>query len=519
MSFWPILERELRTASRRRSTTRVRWWTTLVALSLSVLLLLTFLVSPAMRGRGNPLFAPLTAYAFILCLLFGVLLSADALAREKREGTLGLLLLTGLKGFEIVLGKFLAHSLNAFYALLALLPAAALPFLLGGVSAAEYLRMSLALVNTLFLSLATGILVSSLSRESQHAMGNGLGIVIMLAAVLPAMAAGFRWIGLAPAWQTVAWFSPSFAYVHATGGMYAGQLFWTSLGLSHALAWCFLVLAALSLPAFSRDKPARSSPRMNQWKPRRRKARHYSAELLTRNPVIWLRRRDLGIPWSAWVVVCLWAITALFVQLLAGKSELVMLQVQAAAPFAFLLKLLFALETCRFYVEARRSGTLELLLCTPLSNRAVIYGQMKALVRTYAAPLIALLVILWAPLLVRAGADIFHPLRELLQSAVQAAFLPGVFVVRLAADLLAILWLGTALALTSNRPNTVSAWTVLLVLILPAPLSVCWIDILVDLVLISWATNKCRLDLRRLVAEQYQVFSPPNPLAAAPWRS
>src|SRR5438094_2612698 len=104
------------------------------------------------RGRGSlghPLFTYLTGYAFGLCLFPGVFLTADCLSEEKREGTLGLLFLTDLKGYDVVLGKLMATSLNAFYGLLAIFPLLALPLLLGGVSLWEFCRVMLALVNTL----------------------------------------------------------------------------------------------------------------------------------------------------------------------------------------------------------------------------------------------------------------------------------------------------------------------------------------------------------------------------------
>src|SRR5215469_11630653 len=106
------------------------------------------------------MFSVLTFYAFGLCLLAGVFFTAHSLTEEKREGTLGLLFLTDLKGYDVVLGKFAAVSLNAFYALLALMPMTALPLLLGGVTGAEFWRMALALINALFFSLAAGICVS-----------------------------------------------------------------------------------------------------------------------------------------------------------------------------------------------------------------------------------------------------------------------------------------------------------------------------------------------------------------------
>src|SRR5664279_6501488 len=116
------------------------------------------------------LFSILTGSAVLYCLLSGVWFTADCLSAEKREGTLGLLFLTDLKGYDVVFGKLVATSLNGFYAALAAVPILALQLLLGGVTAGEFGRMALVVVNTLFFSLALGICVSAMSRSPRKAM-------------------------------------------------------------------------------------------------------------------------------------------------------------------------------------------------------------------------------------------------------------------------------------------------------------------------------------------------------------
>lgn len=520
MTLPPLVARELRGAARRRSTKRLRWWAAFLALVLSLGVMVATSISGGLRGQGLPLFRTLTGYAFLLSLLFGVLLTADAIAREKREGTLGLLLLTDLRSSNIVLEKCLAHSINAFYALLAVVPAAALPFVMGGVGAGEFVRMALVLLNTLVLSLAMGIFVSALCRETQNAMGNGLGLVILLTVILPGSAMAFRSLGLPSAWQVAGWFSPAFTYMHATGSSFgaAPRLFWMSLGLSHLLAWGFLAAATWSLPRGLQAGPTAPSRKLQTRPSNRPRPLKWRPDLLSKDPVLWLRRGDIRTPWSAWLIVILWAVVVLVISLMPTGIDPV-LQVQFASPFAFFLKLLFAVETCRFFVESRHNGTLELLLCTPLSNQAIIQGQMKALARAYAWPFVALLLLTVLPVLWKFEFNFSQGPFHVVQDLGKLGFTTGALIVRLVADVLAILWLGTAVALTSKRPGLAPAWTVLLVLVLPAPLSFCFFDLFLDLIFISWGTNKCRLDLRRLVAEQYQAFSEPERLTLAPWHS
>src|ERR1041384_4299791 len=170
MTALPILERELRVATRRKSTYRLRLWTSLNAFVLCFLLLPFTGVFSGNPAAGQVIFKILSTYAFALTLVAGVFLTAHSIADEKRDGTIGLLFLTDLRGHDVVLGKLFSSSLNAFYCLLALFPVLAIPFLMGGVTPGEFWRMTLALANSLFFSLALGMLASARSRDSQQAM-------------------------------------------------------------------------------------------------------------------------------------------------------------------------------------------------------------------------------------------------------------------------------------------------------------------------------------------------------------
>src|SRR5881396_757428 len=246
MSFLPIVERELRAAARRKSTYRIRSWTALLAVVVSFFSLMFLWLARGRGSLGHPLFIYLTSYAFGLCLLAGVFLTADCLSEEKREGTLGLLFLTDLHGYDVVLGKFVAMLVSALYGLLALLPITAFPLLLGGVTIGEFWRTSLALVNMLFVSLAGGIWISALARDAQRAMGRALGLILILVAGLPALA-GLASLSLIarPLWL-LSWISPFFAFSYASAAPYPGHVakFWGTLAASQVLGWVFLALAS-----------------------------------------------------------------------------------------------------------------------------------------------------------------------------------------------------------------------------------------------------------------------------------
>ena len=100
----------------------------------SLLFGLHFGFEPAL---GSRLFAALHSTLFGAIWVLVPLLTADCISRERREGTLGLLFLTPLKGTDIVVAKGLVHGLRAMTLWLAVLPVLTVPFLMGGVSWSE----------------------------------------------------------------------------------------------------------------------------------------------------------------------------------------------------------------------------------------------------------------------------------------------------------------------------------------------------------------------------------------------
>ena len=139
MTFLPIVARELRVAARRRGTYRMRlamvWGALITGTSIFVAT-----VGATAQQTGQYIFQGLSWLCLLYCLLSGRRWTADCLSEEKREGTLGLLFLTDLKGYDVVLGKLAATSLAGFYGLLAVFPVLAIPLLLGGITSGEFWR-------------------------------------------------------------------------------------------------------------------------------------------------------------------------------------------------------------------------------------------------------------------------------------------------------------------------------------------------------------------------------------------
>ena len=511
MSFLPIVERELRAGSRRKSTYRLRWWTALLAIGACFCWLIIVWILSARGNLGKALFSILTGYIFGLCALAGIFLTADCLSEEKREGTLGLLFLTDLKGYDVVLGKFVARSLNAFYALLALFPLTGLPLLVGGVTGAEFWRMTLALLNALFFSLAVGTCVSAFSRDSHNTMGFTVVVVAFLFGGLPALAAVPYIPKLWYIWPQSASISPFYPFFYAVEPFYPAQpkQFWRSLALSQGLAWLFLIIAALTLPKLfqegsnNRAKETFLNRLMGQARGRPTKR---DPSLLDRNPILWLIGNPSGLRRLVWIIVSVWAVVMFSQVYLAPKGA--MWNYQSAKVCAFLLKILIAAQACRFFVEARQSGALELLLCTPLRNVEILKGQWQALRRIFLWPLIVFILLNLVPvafgilqsLSTQAQRDLFQAVLQ----GTQGFMAVGWLAIGLIADVFAIGWAGMRIALTAKNPKFALSFTVLCVLLIPS-VGVCGLDLVVDLFLILWAATSLHQDFRYLITPHQRI--------------
>src|SRR6266853_1561881 len=250
MTVLPIVTRELRVASRRRATYWVRSGSALALIVLGVWFFLMARHAPP-HEVALYLFRIMAGASVLYCLLSGVRSTADCLSEEKREGTLGFLFLTDLKGYDVVFGKLAATSLNGFYGVLAVVPMLAVPLLMGGITPGEFGRMAVVTINTLFFSLSIGICVSAFSRSARMATGATFLLIFLFTALLPAAGALASFFLKSHRLETV-FLMPSagFSFYIGFDSAYKAvpRLFWWSCGVIHVLGWIFLGLAVFIAP-------------------------------------------------------------------------------------------------------------------------------------------------------------------------------------------------------------------------------------------------------------------------------
>lgn len=404
MIFLPIVERELRVAARKPGTHRLRLCFALGSVLLWLVLALTMQDASSSPLLGRRLFLTISVLGLIYCVVAGIFLTADCLSEEKREGTLGLLFLTDLKGYDIVLGKLAATSVHALCSLLTILPILALSLLLGGVTAAQFWLVALALLVTLLFSLATAMFVSAVSRDSRQAMGGVLFILALVTVVLPTIRQVLVFTFHVHSVACLLWPNPFHLYnVASFGPGYSTHEFWFCLGTLLSLSVAALVAASLILPhvwqerkkALSVDRREAKMRLLRFGKPALRRV--LRAKWISSNPFYWLASRDRLPRMIGWVLfgsmMALWL--CLFAGLFIAPPPANFEAFGGILAITFALNLIFkylvAMEASRRLNEDRHSGALELLLVTPLSERQILAGQKRALLQHFRVPLAVLL--------------------------------------------------------------------------------------------------------------------------------
>ena len=424
----PIVFRELLMAARKAATFRSRFWIPLGGVMISAMMVFSMEGrGVGASGQGGALFSSLSLLGFAYVLIVGARATADCISVEKRDGTLGLLFLTDLRGFDVVVGKFVARSLNSVYGLVGLIPILAIPLQMGGVTGMRFLQVVLCLLNGLFLSLTTGMFISALSEHDRKAMTGSL-ITILSVTFLPyALLMYVETIeGGAPlVLRLLVWgslllspLSPfllsnaknvlesnfSGAFFSGLGSVIQQQgwggieiVFGISLVLSHLIAWGMLFGAAHSVVAFVRhERRWLWFEQIRQWGHRliygnEDERRAHRKSYLDLNPFSWLTSRERLKPRYVWIFLV--SILVIYAWNLQTQGD-VMFDDRTLIPLGFLihafLKIWIASEACFRIAEDRRTGALELLLSTPLGPKDIVRGQLLAIWRQFGGALLVL---------------------------------------------------------------------------------------------------------------------------------
>ncbi|HEY1174441.1 MAG TPA: ABC transporter permease subunit [Verrucomicrobiae bacterium] len=471
MTVLPIVERELRVGARNPLFYRSRFMTPMVGAIIFLFIAYSLYKGAPAQMMGKTLLYICFGLIFAGCLFAGISLTADSISREKREGTLGFLFLTDLKGYDIVLGKLVSSSISGVYAAFGILPIVSVIFLMGGVEFWTVAKLVVSCVNALFLSLSAGLLASVLcvnERKSQ-----GLASVLMVIMLLGGPLLGLLWFWATGALETAGqtnWgpfilLNPLATFATSVGSFSGGlPAFIISNAAVHGVGWVFLGVACWLAPKTWQEKGTtkRESKLKAVWRDivygKGAKMEGDRAAKLDINAIHWLTTRDR---WAGWWVWGLWGLIVLgFVSVVAlvGRDAL---DPSMAIVFTLVLnaamKLSMAGEACRWIARDRQNGVLELVLTTSMSVDDILEGQWVSLRKLYLKPFIATVMVEFIFAVICLSTE-----RLDLDEFFGAVYMMGVFVAMMFADYRAIGWAGmwkglSTMPVEKSRQQTVSA--------------------------------------------------------------
>ncbi len=482
MTFLPVAQRELLAASRRRATFRVRGAAGILAVVVGFFGLL---VNVGGRNAGAPIFYFLAYLAAFISAVSALVLTADAVAAERREGTLGLLFLTDLSALDVLAGKLVAATAGAATALFAAFPVMAVGMILGGVTGGEFWRHLLALLNLLWVAGTLGLLCSVSSREAGRALFHGVVALVLLTAGLGWAAELMRrgTPGIGSGWLLS--LNPGECLNYAAAGPYAGrpEQFWRSLGTAHLLGWGLLAVAAVRLPRVWRNDADGNREHREAAGRGLRRVGHLE------NPVAALNRasgRERALVWTVAGIT-----VAVGLGLVLARQPLPTFPLWGAPVFSpafLLLKCVFAWRCCAFF-QGLRQGAGELLLTTPVRPMQVVGGGWAG-ARALVQPPLTVLVAAYGILSLISGMATGSGLLDSVTSGLSHLLTPAYVVGCLALDLVALAWLSLRFGTRAGSPASAFGKSIG-VLLLPRVLF-CVPDLLISGVVLAWARGPFR---------------------------
>jgi ABC-type Na+ efflux pump permease subunit len=396
LNVWPVVQRELREGARRPVNHRLRFLSAVVGTVLLWSVVANY--QGAVERLGVYLLGHLHAFILGLILLIVPGLMADCIAREKREGTLGLLFLTPLNAGGIVAGKSLIGALRAFTLWLAMLPIVIIPFLAGGMTWFDaFSALSLELCGTV-LCLGSGLLASSLARERNTAFVLAyvfgalffylfsLQFYVSVSYVYPTTFSNGWGTWYPYSTLLLCGINPDFVYFGWSGLAKASPSFgksWESLCLLGPLItfliWYLIArFAAYRINRSWQDKvpSARRESLLRRYCTPlfQRRFRRKMQRTLDWNPIAWLQQYSWKARLSKWGL-CLGFLLIEAVAQNAGEDA------RDAVHFVLLLALagIYTFAGVSGFLEEKRSGALELLLVTPIPVNKLIFGRVWGL--------------------------------------------------------------------------------------------------------------------------------------------
>lgn len=416
--FGPIFGKELRATARRRRNYALR------VLYLSALLLSLLVAWASTSNRvystsvsaqaqaqaelGRMFFASFCIFSIIAMAALGPVLTCTAISGERLGKTLHVLLMTPITTWQIISGKLFSRLLVALTLIGLSLPALALVRLLGAVELLQMLGILCLCVTTVLATASIGLLFSTFMNRAYAVILLSYAAMLFLYAFVPfILFFGFE-VTSDRVFKWINWMAAAVALAEPRGMPTWED--WVPCALVHvALSAVLVTCSALILRRTSRragdgrgapvapvapeatasielaapkeePAPADDAPPVSPSRPDR-KTRDVSDR-----PVLWreVRRPLMNKPWHS-VVGAAASVVLLLVTYVVLHGDDLLDNNWSQAAYSWVFNVIVWLLTCVLAATAiaqeKESDTWTLLLTTPLSGRAIVWGKVLGLYR------------------------------------------------------------------------------------------------------------------------------------------
>lgn len=138
---------------------------------------------------GARLFQLITTWVELpLVIFFSALTAATAVSREKDRRTFVLLLMTDMRNYQIVLGKFLGSMLQLALLMTAMIPIMCLLLLLGGIAPQQVLEAVVVVYSSAFAAGALGVLIALWRDKTFQTLAMTVLAVVLYLCMVEALA-------------------------------------------------------------------------------------------------------------------------------------------------------------------------------------------------------------------------------------------------------------------------------------------------------------------------------------------
>lgn len=369
-----LLEREFVVSSKQKKLYIIRF---ALAAILGYIMLMGVGMASSSGSGGGEMFAGIIIATFFLVSLFILAQTSGCISDERRQGTLGLLLLTPLQAWHVVLGKFTTRFLEGTQIFLAILPMLFMPYAIGGLMFGQMATAILVIFSQMIICVALTLLASAFFRSGATAfMISGcvifgietLGVVIING--IPFLPGPFH-----PAFTYINPMAIVFRQLQMTSGDLLGSL------LTFANAVVIAIVAFLAA-AIQVSRLAAGDIAFSKWKwPFRLRRKHTRAE--SQAPILWLhsgRKVKLNllifaictgvVGWTFWTGI---GDPWLIVPLYAGSV---------------LLSLSMSVNLIQRMQLEKEERTFELMFVSPISTREWLSQSIKSSWLVYGLPVL-----------------------------------------------------------------------------------------------------------------------------------